>query len=100
MIGEIVFSAIAFLIIWFIIFRVIIIYERKKMLKDIVKKMEAQLKRDLTKQFDLTPLEDSSSPLEQDKKETFVSLEQDKNIDAKKEMKKKLNKKLKEKLKK
>ena len=99
MIVEIIFSTIAFFIIWYIIFRVVMISERRKMLKDIVKKMESQLKRDLTKQFNLTPLDDKTdSPRAISK--VLPLIESSQPGDAKKEMKKKLNKKLKEKLKK
>ena len=45
MIGLIIFSVICFVIIWFVIFKVILIYQKKSLFKNITEKLEKQEKR-------------------------------------------------------
>jgi len=45
MIGLIIFSIICFVIIWFVIFKIVLIYQKKNLFKNIPDKLEKQNKR-------------------------------------------------------
>jgi len=58
MIGEIIFSMIIFCIIWFVIFKTKLDYDKKKILKDIANKIELQNNKFFSdgKEFDLNSI--------------------------------------------